>query len=642
MRTALESGMNMKIPADLSDRSSWQQTFKAMLEPLLARRRVDATGYDVGAGKAIHGQQTGILETFSRPLWGLTPWTSGASDNPACVSIWSEVRRGLVNGCDPSHPGYWGPAHGRDQRCVEMSAIAYAMLMVPQHAWHPLEETDKQRVGAWLEGINNPTVELSENNWLWFRVLVNMALRRIGMNADSSVMSRDLERLDAFYLSDGWYADGWPREKAGGRRGDYYIGMAMHFYALLYARFEGERDPSRSRLYRERAGEFAGQFIHWFAPDGSAIPFGRSLSYRFAQGAFWSACAFAGEEVLPWGVIRGLVTRHLRWWLRQSITTEDGLLTIGYAYPNVLMSEGYISPASPYWAMKIFAVLDLPDTHPFWQAAEEPLPPLPNAAQPQAGKIFQRGPGINDVVALNLGDQRGSDVWLRNAPAKYQKFAYGTKAGFSVSVGEGFPEWGAFDSALAFSIDGRNFRTRTINLDERFSEDHLWARWSPLPEVRVETWLLPWDSCHLRLHWVETKIDCVSLEGGFSLGCSDFSVPLHRSNDGPSEAVARSPLGFSAILDLIGDATPLLTRPEPYTHLLHPLTLLPMLERKHSAGRKFWLATLVLHSSEEETGERSWKNIEAPGIRVSDGSLSVHSQSRTDFEAHPVEQLPKT
>lgn len=625
-----------KIPHDLTDRPSWQETCKALIDPLFARRRPDATGYNVGEGRAIHGQHVGVLETFSRPLWGLVPLTSGGNDDPITLSIWSEVRRGLANGCDPSHTGYWGPARGNDQRCVEMSAIAYALLMVPQHVWHPLEESDKQRVGAWLGGINDPNAEVSDNNWRWFRVFVNLALRQIGMEADSHGMSRDLDRLDSFYLADGWYADGPPREEAGGRRGDYYIPMAMHFYALAYARFENERDPVRSQRYRERARAFASQFIHWFAPNGAAIPFGRSLSYRFAQGAFWSACAFAGEEVLPWGVVRGLLARHLRWWLSKSITSEDGLLTIGYAYPNILMSEGYISPASPYWALKVFAVLDLPDTHPFWTATEEPLPPLPNTAQLQAGKIIQRGPGTNDVVALNLGDRRGSDVWLRNAPAKYQKFAYGTTAGFSVSVGEGFPEWGAFDSALAFTTDGQNFRTRTINLRERFAQDHLWARWSPLPGVRVETWLLPWDVGHLRLHWVETDIGCRSLEGGFSLGCTDFRKPLTATAESESEAIARSPMGFSAITDLVGAATRLVTRPEPCTHLLHPLTLLPMLERLHTAGQKSWLATLALHSSEGEAGEQAWKNIEVPEVQVSDTSLTILRSSRTIFEAKPM------
>lgn len=41
------------------------------------------------------------------------------------------------------------------------------------------------------------------------------------------------------------------------------------------------------------------------------------------------------------------------------------MLTIGYAYPNILMSENYNVPGSPYWCMKAFAFLMLPAGHPF-------------------------------------------------------------------------------------------------------------------------------------------------------------------------------------------------------------------------------------------------------------------------------------
>src|SRR5439155_2374868 len=125
----------------------------------------------------------------------------------------------------------------------------------------------------------------------------------------------------------------------------------------------------------ERSRIFAHDFAHWFSEDGSALPFGRSLTYRFAQGAFWGALAFADVEALPWAVVKGLYLRHLRWWMRQPIFSETGLLTIGYTYPNLLMAESYNSPGSPYWALKIFLPLALPEEHPFWRAEEAPLPP---------------------------------------------------------------------------------------------------------------------------------------------------------------------------------------------------------------------------------------------------------------------------
>ena len=89
--------------------------------------------------------------------------------------------------------------------------------------------------------------------------------------------------------------------------------------------------------------------------------------------------AFAGvtAEGLGWGEIKGLLLRNLRAWLRLPIFDRDGVLTVGYGYPNLCISEGYNAPGSPYWGLKAFFALALPQEHPFWQAEEKPyMPPL--------------------------------------------------------------------------------------------------------------------------------------------------------------------------------------------------------------------------------------------------------------------------
>ena len=79
---------------------------------------------------------------------------------------------------------------------------------------------------------------------------------------------------------------------------------------------------------------FAQDFMWWFARSGEAIPYGRSLTYRFAQTAFWAALAFSGSEAVPWGILRGLISRHFRYWFRQPILDCEDKLTIGYAIPT--------------------------------------------------------------------------------------------------------------------------------------------------------------------------------------------------------------------------------------------------------------------------------------------------------------------
>src|SRR5690606_4360265 len=127
-------------------------------------------------------------------------------------------------------------------------------------------------------------------------------------------------------------------------------------------------DDERVKRYRERAELFARDIRHWFDEDGGVLAFGRSLTYRFACGGIWGALAFADLEALPWGEIKGHFMRHLRWWAKLPIADRDGVLSIGYGYPNLLMSENYNSAGSPYWALKAFLPLALPQDHPFWQA----------------------------------------------------------------------------------------------------------------------------------------------------------------------------------------------------------------------------------------------------------------------------------
>lgn len=190
---------------------------------------------------------------------------------------------------------------------------------------------------------------------------------------------------------------------------DYYTTFAIQYYSLLLARALQRDHPEIAARFRNRAAATAPLLVHLFAPDGSAIPFGRSMTYRFACAAFWAAVAYDELEVsdlhlvvsfpdrqLPApftnGVIKGLLLRNIRLFTRRpEVFDRDGGLSVGWMYPTMYMSEvrgmitrcsidikltsqNYNSPQSPYWALKSFLVLALPDDHPFWRAREEPYP----------------------------------------------------------------------------------------------------------------------------------------------------------------------------------------------------------------------------------------------------------------------------
>lgn len=260
-----------------------------------------------------------------------------------------------------------------DQRMVESCPIGFTLAVAGKDFWDPLSDKEKSNVAVWIGSMNDK--EMPNTNWLWFRVFANLGLKANGAAYSQDRIFADMDHLDTFYRGEGWSNDG----PAGYTQMDYYSGsFAIQYLQLLYAKLANDSDPKRAEEYRHRARAFALDFVHYQDPDGHSIPFGRSMTYRFATIGFWSALAFADVEPpapLTWGMAKGLLLRNLRWWSQHHhIFQPNGMLNIGYTYPNYYLAEPYNSPGSPYWCMLAFAALAQPESHPFWSSEEEAHP----------------------------------------------------------------------------------------------------------------------------------------------------------------------------------------------------------------------------------------------------------------------------
>ena len=327
------------------------------------------------------------------------------------------------------------------------------------------------------------------------------------MPYDPENLARGLARIDSYYSGDGWSTDGASPQK------DYYIPWAIQYYGVLYSKFAAGTDPERATLYRSRAELFAKQFIYWFDDNGAALPYGRSLTYRFAQNCFWSACVWAGLEPFPLGVMKGLIARNFNWWLEQKMFDRDGILTIGYCYPQMYMAERYNAPGSPYWGMKSFILLALPDDHPFWAAEAEPLPPLDAVKpMPHANMLVTRTSGRVTAYAAGVNEGHGHGQF----PEKYAKFAYDTRFGFCASRSREVIYQAAPDSMLAFVIDDNVF-VRKVSLSHEVKADRVVSRWSPFPGIVVTTTVIPTAEGHIRRHEIDSDRGCEAYDCGFAV-----------------------------------------------------------------------------------------------------------------------------
>ncbi|WOZ78094.1 DUF2264 domain-containing protein [Kosakonia sacchari] len=565
----------VKTSNPLSSRDDVVGALKQMLAALDKQFPEGASHFSLGATSAHYSDAIAEMEGLSRALWGLFPLMAGGDAEPFSHKYLAAIKRGV----DPQSAGYWGATEPYDQRLVEMAAYGLGLALLGDKFTALLDEADVHNLHQWLNQITD--AQMPDSNWNFFAIMVQLGFKRAGLPWDAAAIERRFSMMDAYYLGDGWYSDGPGRPK------DYYISMAFHFYGLIYATLNGEDDAARAAILRERATLFAEDFIYMSAAQGESVPFGRSLTYRFAMVAFWSAVAFSGLEVFSPGVVKGIILRHLRWWLQQPIFDRDGILTLGFAYPNLAMCEDYNSPGSPYWALKVFLILVLPQSHDFWQAPELPLPALNTQRTiAPAGQIIVHSDRSRHVWMLTAGQLELNNYV--NTEAKYTKFAYSSRFGFTIERGRYGIKHAACDSMLLLSEGDNYFRGRRECDEVIVTEQAIFSRWSPWSDVHIASWLIPCGDWHLRVHRIDSARHLQSVEGGFAV----LKAP-HRDAQGGSLVSAEN--GVSGIFELLAtaprEADSVVTPPNS-SIMFSPCASIPVLRGDIAPGRQ-WQACAV-------------------------------------------------
>ncbi|KAH7384536.1 hypothetical protein BKA66DRAFT_80195 [Pyrenochaeta sp. MPI-SDFR-AT-0127] len=635
------------------------------------------------------------LEGYARPLWAVGTLMHSKIVTPGeYKELIEPYVNGLANGTNPDHPEYWGPVVLRDQRMVEMEIISFALLSAPDTMFNAQTEEAKKNITEWLKTINGKDFPVT--NWLWFRVMTNLALIKVCGVPQGEVldaMKADLDLMEQFYLDNGWAADGiWSDQ---GRQADYYSGsFAIQFSQLIYVKMAQDLDPERCERFRNRAVQFASTFWQYFDNNGAAIPFGRSLTYRFAFAGFWSAIAFAEVE-LPGplkdpGVIRGILLRHFRWWsAKHDMFNVDGTLTIGFAYPNMYMSEDYNSPQSTYWAMKSFLSLGLPETHPFWTTEEKPLPKSITTISTNKPPMHILCNEPNHHFLLSMGQ---FCPWpLKATEAKYGKFAYSSQFGFSVPTGPLIQQI-APDSTLALSKDGgETWRvpwkvsgdSLTLGSAEVYYNDTvsetlptLSSKWKPWADADIDvlTCLIApskrWPDWYVRWHTVtnngpnDVKIHVV--QGGFAIqgrgqkfgevlpaftdvgglttnkyqDGNNFPEGTLHTNDGVlicSNAGASGIRSIEVNSSSISETQPEALKPDANTNLIWQRTLIPTIKLEtKSSSRTATFGSAVFALARTKDREAQYVSLDIKKLWDDIPILHTEKGLKDDFSSHYI------
>ncbi|MHA7984916.1 DUF2264 domain-containing protein [Rathayibacter sp. CAU 1779] len=372
------------------------------------------------------GVRRECMETVGRSFLLAAPRIAGASD-AATESHLEWYSRALLAGTRPGGVEEWPtgvtcrtPLPGVTNSIVEAANIAFGLHVTREKLWDRLGRNDQRQLATWL--LHHARAEVWQNNWQLFPAMAEGFLRSVGEDVSGTIGRRNVARVESWYLGDGWYTDG-PEHSI-----DYYNAWAIHPYLWAWYRMTDAVDTLEGQRHLERLASFVGSYSRMFAPDGSVLHFGRSLTYRTAVLASLWCAEISGVNPLSPGATRRLASGVLSRFTEKGVGV-DGPLSLGWYEPFEPMCQDYSGFGSPYLAGIGFLGLALPADAPVWVEPEEDQPtdgsPF-HADMPDTGFILA-APGDGIVRLVNHGTDHvgipvGRDV--DSDDPHYAKFAY--------------------------------------------------------------------------------------------------------------------------------------------------------------------------------------------------------------------------
>lgn len=366
-----------KVPAPVSDRQQWVELCYRIAAPVLEnmskgelQKNMQLELSPTWDGR---DKRVAYMETFGRLMAGISPWLSLPDDETEEGKMRKQVREWALlsykNAVDPGSPDclLWETNSG--QRLVDAAYIAESFLRAPEATWQQLDETTRKRYIERFQQLK--IVRPAYNNWLLFRGLIEAFLMSVGEDADQYVLTVAANKINEWYLSDGWYSDG-PEFSL-----DYYNAYVIHPMYIEMLEVLNKHDfwtPISTDLAIKRMQRFNVFMERLISPEGTYPAFGRSVVYR--MGAFQTLAMAAWKYGLPQGVSNGQVRSAITAVMHNMFKiegnfNESGFLQLGFAGHQPHLSNYYTNNGSLYMTSLVFMPLGLPADHPFWKDAAE-------------------------------------------------------------------------------------------------------------------------------------------------------------------------------------------------------------------------------------------------------------------------------
>lgn len=367
-----------KTPAPTNDRQQWVELCYRIAAPVLEnmskgelQKNMQLELSPTWDGR---DKRVAYMETFGRLMAGISPWLALPDDDTEEGKMRKQIREWAVlsykNAVDPDSPDFLLWETKSTQRLVDAAYIAESFLRAPEATWQLLDETTQKRYIERFQRLK--IVRPAYNNWLLFRGLIEAFLMSVGEDADQYVLTVASNKINEWYLSDGWYSDGAEFSL------DYYNAYVIHpMYIEMLEVLNKHRfwTPISTKLAIKRMQRFNVFMERLISPEGTYSAFGRSVVYR--MGAFQTLAMAAWKYGLPEGLSNGQVRSALTAVMNNMFKVEGnfnekGFLQLGFAGHQPDLSNYYTNNGSLYMTSLVFMPLGLPADHPFWKDAAEP------------------------------------------------------------------------------------------------------------------------------------------------------------------------------------------------------------------------------------------------------------------------------
>ncbi len=336
-------------------------------------------------------KKVAYMECFGRLMAGISPWLTLPDDDTEEGKQRKQLRewalKAYANAVDPESPDYLGWSSG-GQTLVDAAYVVESLYRAYDALWKPLDDVTKQRYIKELQGLRR--YDPCYTNWLLFCAMEECFIMKAGGEADMYRVHRAMEKIEEWYVGDGWYSDG-PAFAF-----DYYnsyVIQPMYVECLEMIRQKKGNDNWTVRTYNvetnkqegadkryanalKRMQKFSVILERFISPEGTFPVVGRSIPYRMA--VMQPLAQLAWRKQLPAELHNGQVRAGLTAVMHRmfdgkgaSNFTEDGYLTIGFvgSHPNV--ADWYTNNGSLYMTSLAFMPLGLPADDPFWTDAPE-------------------------------------------------------------------------------------------------------------------------------------------------------------------------------------------------------------------------------------------------------------------------------